>query len=49
MKKDDNRSQKFYESFKYTKFRFAEREAQCILGECGPLKIKDSIRIKKQV
>ena len=22
----------------HTKFRFAEREAQCILGECGPLK-----------
>ena len=21
----------------HTKFRFAEREAQCILGECGPL------------
>ena len=21
------------------KFRFAEREAQCILGECGPLRI----------
>ena len=22
----------------HTKFRFAEREAQCILGECGPLR-----------
>ena len=22
----------------HRKFRFAEREAQCILGECGPLK-----------
>ena len=22
----------------HTKFRFAEREAQCILDECGPLK-----------
>ena len=21
----------------HTKLRFAEREAQCILGECGPL------------
>ena len=24
----------------HTKFRFAERKAQCILGECGPLKNK---------
>ena len=22
-----------------TKFRFAERKAQCILGECGPLMV----------
>ena len=26
-----------FEGLCYTKFRFAEREAQCILGECGPL------------
>ena len=25
-----------------TKFRFAEREAQCILGHCGPLTLKSS-------
>ena len=24
----------------HTKFRFAEREAQCILGECGPLSMQ---------
>ena len=29
-----------FESFVHTKFRFAEREEQCILGECGPLKCK---------
>jgi len=23
----------------HTKFRFAEREAQCILDECGPLRL----------
>ena len=38
MKKDDNRSKKFFQISCHTKFRFAEREAQCILGECGPLK-----------
>ena len=26
-----------FEVLCHTKFRFAEREAQCILGECGPL------------
>ena len=28
----------FFQISCHTKFRFAEREAQCILGECGPLK-----------
>ena len=36
-KDDDNRS--FLKVSCHTKFRFAEREAQCILGECGPLSI----------
>jgi len=47
MKKDDLRS--FLKVSCHTKFRFAKREAQSILGECGPLRIKDSIRINKQV
>ena len=34
MKKDDN---SFFKVSCHTKFRFAEREAQCVLGECGPL------------
>ena len=29
----------------HAKFRFAEREAQCILGECGPL--NSLIRLKQ--
>ena len=32
-KDDDNRS--FLKVSCHTKFKFAEREAQCILGECG--------------
>ena len=36
MKKDDKRSC-FLKVSCHTKFRFAEREAQCILGEYGPL------------
>ena len=34
MKKDDN---SFLKVSCHTKFKFAEREAQCILGACGPV------------
>ena len=37
MKKDDSRSLKFLKVLCNTKFRFVKCEAQCILGECGPL------------
>ena len=37
MKKDDDNRSCFLKVSCHTKFRFAEREAQCILGECGPL------------
>ena len=33
----------------HTKFRFAEREAQCILGECGPLSSNDSNGIENVI
>ena len=32
----------------HTKFRFAEREAQCILGECGPLKCNPFLTLFKR-
>ena len=38
MKKDDDNRSWFLQVSCHTKFRFAKREAQCILGECGPLK-----------
>ena len=28
----------------HTKFRFAECEAQCILGECGPLRLQLTVK-----
>ena len=31
----------------HTKFRFAEREAQCILDECGPLIIQSRKSLRK--
>ena len=37
MKKDNDNRSCFLKVSCHTKFRFAEREAQCILGECGPL------------
>ena len=33
----------------HTKFRFAEHEAQCILGECGPLNNKSSLLLMEQI
>ena len=38
MKKDDDNRSELLKVSCHTKFRFAEREAQCILGECGPLR-----------
>ena len=38
MKKDDDNRSCFLKVSCHPKFRFAEREAKCILGECGPLK-----------
>ena len=38
MKKDDDNRSCFLKVSCHTKFRFAEREAKCILAECGPLK-----------
>ena len=39
MKRDHNRSTNFLKVSCHTKFRFAKRKAQCIVGECGPLRI----------
>ena len=42
MKKDDDNRCCFLKVSCHTKFRFAEREAQRILVECGPLTGKKS-------
>ena len=51
MKKDDDNRSCFLKVSCHTKFRFSEREAQCILRECGPLTNVtppfDSLKINK--
>ena len=44
MKKDDDNRSCFLKVSCHTKFRFAKREVQYILGECGPLKFTMYLR-----